>query len=550
MRKYFLLLTAFLLVTVTFAQNLPADYQKAQDYLKSKDYWEAMPLFKEYLDADKYGNLSNYAAFHLGEAALGANQPDQAIQALKSVSNKNWAKADESKYLLALAYFQNQQNQEALSTIKGIKNESIKEMAENATYENLKKTSASFMVANLQEFKDNAGYRAVLKSVLESQTILSATERAAYYELQGKSSEATQGVKDLVLDIVVILPFTNSPSASASSVEESSFVFELYQGISFAVNRLKEEGKQVTLQTFDSKRDMKYLAEMLQDPAMAKADVIIGPIYPDEVDIVSTFAETSKIPLVHPLSNLGERFENTQYSYLFRPSVASISEGIVNALKKQNWGRKVAIGHSGTTRDERMSLLLKEKLSAAGFIITDDQQVNPRNVIDFLQRQGIKAGMDSAELDVDQVILLTDDPSIAQPTFGLMESVNVSVPFLVMDSWLGFNFANYEMLKYPNFHFVSNNTPKFHAEAMQQFKDNFFSKYLIYPSINATLGRELIFWLSSNMGPSKGFDLRRNLDQSAFQQGKVTWGFNFQKSNNNQYVPVFQMEAGELKPLQ
>jgi predicted negative regulator of RcsB-dependent stress response len=550
MRKYLLILSAFFIVTFTFAQNIPEDYQKAQTLLNSKNYWEAIPLFRQFLDAEEYGNLSNYAAFHLAEAALGANQPDQAISALQQVSNKVWTKSNESKYLLALAYFQNQQNKEALRAIKGIKKESVKELAENATFESLKKTSASFMVANLQEFKENKGYTAALKAVLESQTILSATERAAYYELQGNAGGGMNVVKDMVLDFVVILPFTSSPSASASSIDQSSFLFELYQGIDFAVKRLEEEGKQVTLHTFDSKRDMNHLAELLKDPVIAKADVIIGPIYPDEIDLVSSFAETAKIPLIHPLSNLGERFENTQYSYLFRPSVASISKGVVDALRNQNWGRRVAIGYSGSSRDEKMGMLLKEQLTSAGFSVIDAQQVNPRNVMDFLQRQGIRTGMDSVELEVDQIILLADDPSIAQPTFGLMESVNASVPFLVMDSWLGFNFANYEMLEFPNFHFISNNTPNFQAEAMQQFKDNFYSKNLIYPSLNTTLGRELVYWLSSNMGPSKGFELRSNLNQAAFQQGKVSWGFNFQNSNNNQYVPVFRMEAGEMKPLQ
>ncbi|WP_296704984.1 ABC transporter substrate-binding protein [Algoriphagus sp.] len=549
MRNYFLLISAFFLVSLTFAQNIPEDYQKAQTFLNSKNYWEAMPLFREFMDSERYGALSNYAAFHLGEAALGANQPDQAIPALLQVSNKVWTKSDESKYLLALAYFQNQQNQEALRAIKGIKKDSMKEMAENATFENLKKTSASFMVANLQEFKENKGYAAALKTVLESQTILSASERAAYYELQGNAGGGMNAVKDMVLDFVVILPFTTSPSASASSIDQSSFIFELYQGINFAVNRLKEEGKQVTLHTFDSKRDMTHLAELLKDPVIANADAIIGPIYPDEVDLVSSFAETSKIPLIHPLSNLGERFENTQYSYLFRPSVASISNGIVAALRNQNWGSKVALGYSGSSRDEKLGMLLRDQLTSAGFSIVDMQQVNQRNVIDFLQKQGIRTGMDSVELEVDQIILLTDDPSIAQPTFGLMESVNASVPFLVMDSWIGFNFANYEMLEFPNFHFISNNTPNFEADAMEQFKENFYSKNLSYPSLNATLGRELVYWLSSNMGPTKGFELRRNLDQAAFQQGKVSWGFNFQNSNNNQYVPVFKIEAGEMKPL-
>lgn len=550
MRKYSLFLFAFFLITFTFAQNIPADYQKAQTFLNSKNYWEAMPLFREFLDSDKYGNLSNYAAFHLGEAALGANQPDQAIAALKQVSGKVWTKSDESKYMLALAYFQNQQNVEALRTIKGIKKEDVKVLAENATFENLKKTSASFMVANLQEFKENKGFAAALKAVLESQTILSATERAAFYELQGNAGGEVNQVKDLILDVVVILPFTNNPNASINSIDQSSFVFELYQGIDFAVKRLKEEGKQVTLHSFDSKHDLDRVRELLNDPVMAKADVIIGPIYQDEVDIVSAFSETAKIPLIHPLSNLGERFENTGFSYLFRPSVASLSNGVVKSLQKQNWGRKVAIGYSGSSRDERLAMLLNDQLASAGFSVVESKQVNSRNVIDFLQRQGVRSGMDSTELGVDQIILLTDDPSIAQPTFGLMESVTASVPFLVMDSWLGFNFANYEMLAFPNFHFISNNTPNFQADEMQQFKDNFFTKNLAYPSLNATVGRELIYWISNNMGPSKGFDFRKNLNQAAFQKGKVTWGFNFQNSNNNQYVPVFKMEAGELKPLQ
>ncbi|MEP2347743.1 MAG: amino acid ABC transporter substrate-binding protein, partial [Algoriphagus sp.] len=60
---------------------------------------------------------------------------------------------------------------------------------------------------------------------------------------------------------------------------------------------------------------------------------------------------------------------------------------------------------------------------------------------------------------------------------------------------------------------------------------------------------ELMTWIASNMSDSKGFDLKRNLDQKAFQAGKLTWGFNFQDAHNNQYVPLFTLEAGELKPL-
>lgn len=548
MKKILLVIPVFFILSLAVAQiPTPDGYRKAQSELADKNYWEAIALFKQFTDPKEYGNLANYAAFHLGEATLGANQPGQAIEALEPIISNNWAKADEAKYLLAIAYFKNQQNEEALTLIKSIKNDQIMEMAENATYENLKQVSASFMIANLSEFKENKGYGEALKRVLESQTILSATERAAYYELQGKATESEDVVKDLVLDIVVILPFTNSSRTNLSSIPQNDFVFELYQGLEFGVEQLKIKGTQVNMLTFDSKRDVTHLQNLLADPAIASADVIIGPIYPEESDLVSSFAETAKIPFVHPLSNLGDRFEELNYSYLFRPSVSSIADGIVDGLRKQSWGKRVAVGYSGSSRDEMLAKMLQTQLGTAGFQLTKFEQINPRNVSDFMQGLGVKSG--EGVVSVDQVVLLTDDPSIAQPVFSLMESITASIPTLVMDSWLSFNFANYEMLEFPNFYFIGNNTLNFYGAPMQQFRNRFYDKYLNLPSINSTLGAELINWISSNMSDTKGFDLRRNLDRKAFESGKLTWGYNFQEGNNNQYVPLFELEAGELKPL-
>lgn len=548
MKKFLLVIPVFFILSFAIAQiPTPDDYRKAQSELAAKNYWEAIPLFKQFTDPKEYGNLANYAAFHLAEAALGANQPGQAVTALEPVVNSNWAKSEEAKYLLAVAYFKNQQNIEALRLIKKIKDEKLMSMAENATYENLRQVSVSFMIANLSEFKENKGYGEALKRVLENQTILSATERAAYYELQGKANEGKNVVKDQVLDIVVILPFSNSSRTNLSTISQNDFVFELYQGLEYGVEQLKQNGTKVNMLTFDSKRDVAHLQSLLAEPAIASADIIIGPIYPDESDVVSSFAETAKIPFVHPLSNLGERFEELRYSYLFRPSVSSIAEGIVEGLRKQNWGKRVAVGYSGSSRDEMLAKMLQDQLAAAGFQLVKYEQINPRNTSEFLQGLGIRGGQST--MSVDQIILLSDDPSIAQPAFSLMESITASIPTLVMDSWLGFNFANYEMLEFPNFYFVGNNTLNFYGEPMQEFRNKFYDKYLNFPSMNAAIGVELVNWITSNMSDTKGFDLRRNLDQKAFQTGNLTWGFNFQGAHNNQYVPVFKLEAGELKPL-
>lgn len=545
MRNLFLLASLFFIVQLSNAQSLPPEYQKAKAALLSKDYWEAMNGFKQLTDADKYGNLANYAAFHLAEAALGANQPAQAISALQPIYGQNWNKSDEAKYLLAVAYFQNNQNTEALRVIKSIKKDQLLEQSYNLTFEYLKNATSSFLVANLDEFKSNEGYVSALAAVLQKQTIMSASEIEAL-NLIKTSNKSKNVVKDEVLDVVLILPFTGVNSSSVSGISYSDFMFELYQGIEIGVDQMKKEGQKVTLSTFDSKRDIAHLTNLLNDPTIAQADVIIGPIYPEETDLVSAFAERKQIPFVHPLSNLGERFEKFSYSYLFRPSVVSLSKGIISNLKSQNWGKRVAVGYSGSSRDENLGFLLQAELEKAGFDLVKIQKLDARNASTFLQGLGVSRGNNPS---VDQVILLSDDPAIAQSVFSLMESISTSVPLLVMDSWLGFNFANYEMIAAPNFYFISNNTPRFDTEAMSQFRSQFYDKYYSYPGMNSILGLELVYWLGANAKPTFGYDLRRSLDQSSFQPGKLTWGFNFQNSNNNSYTPLFKLEAGELIPL-
>jgi hypothetical protein len=547
MRKLCFLIPLIFVFSLVKAQSpIPADYQRAKSELSAKNYLEAMQLFKQFTDENRYGNLAKYARLHLGESAIAAKQAGQAISTLQPITLNSWSKSEEAKYLLALAYFQNNQKAEALRVIKMIDREELKTLAANVSYEYLRTESPDFMVTNLQEFKSNPGYTAAMKVVLEGKTILSATERAAYYELKGLGQSSQNKVVNDVLDIAVILPFTNGSNDSISS---SDFVFELYQGIEFARKKLANQGVKINVNTFNSQRDLAQLDRLLADPVVGKADVIIGPIYPEESDMVSMFAEQIKIPFIHPLSNLGERFEESNYSYLFRPAVTSLAQGIIKGLKIQKWGTRVAIGYSGSSRDEKLAAILIQELPKAGFQIVESKVVNSRNVSQFLQGLGIRTGNLSFSLKTDQIILLTDDPTIAQPTFGLFESVSTSIPTLVLDSWLTFNFANYEMLEFPNFYFIGNNAVNFDSEPTAKFKKDFYETYKINPSMNHYLGFELVSWLASNMSSTKGFDLRRNLNQSPYQKGQLTWGFNFQKSNNNQYVPVFKFEEGKLNTL-
>jgi hypothetical protein len=61
------------------------------------------------------------------------------------------------------------------------------------------------------------------------------------------------------------------------------------------------------------------------------------------------------------------------------------------------------------------------------------------------------------------------------------------------------------------------------------------------------LGYELAYWIADTINPTQGFDFRKNLNKNGFNQGKITYGFDFRDSNNNRYVPVLRLNNGKLE---
>ncbi len=544
MRKVLLVLSFIFSAAFAVAQQAPVTYLKAKSELDAKEYALAIDGFKPFLDEATYGVLSHYAAFHSAEAALQLLQAPLAIELLTTLKGKDWNHSEEVTYLLALAYFQNNQLVEGLQALKELTREPWVSKGYRVSFEYLQTTSSNFLITHLSEFKENQGFTAALAYVLQQKSIMSTPERSILNQII--QSGAQPALKDKVLDLVVILPFTNRSDQTISALESNNFLLELYQGIALEVASLKADGVAIQLHTFDSKRDLNYLNALVKEPTVLAADVIVGPIYPEESELISAFAESQKIPFIHPLSNLGDRFEGNQFSFLFRPSLNSLANGVVEALQTQAWGKTVAIGYSGSSRDEQLAILLQSQLEKGGFALAKVQKVDSKSASTFLQDLGVRRGNRPA---VDQVILLSDDPALAQPVFSLMESISTNVPLLIMDSWLGFNFSNYEMLEYENFYFISNNTPKYHSEEIVAFQDLFYEKHLQFPSTNSLLGAELVHWIHSNAEFANDFDLRPSLDRKGYQPGRLSWGFNFQKVNNNSYSPVFKLESGVLIPL-
>ncbi|MEX2511461.1 MAG: ABC transporter substrate-binding protein [Cyclobacteriaceae bacterium] len=530
------------------AQEEMANYKKGLELLENEGYEEAMELFRPYINRDDFGILADYSRFHFARAAYGNRQFELAKNALSALLEKGkWGKTSEATYLLALTHFQQSDPSEALKTINSISEDSIREEAFRATYDFLKVSNTSVLMVQYELYPDNKGLAMALREKLGQQSSLSSQEKEIFDRIEEMdfldNGNRRERKTDQILDIALILPFNYDGGIGVSGLSENNFVFQLYQGINLGVDQARSKGMELNVRSFDTERNESTILGILNDPYMMQADLIIGPIYPEETNLVAEFGERYKIPHINPLSNVHDNISQFDFSYLFRPSVTSISERVIEYCRRFE-GKKVAVAYSGTTRDESLAKTFVDDARKNGFQVVLDQQVNAKNMRDFFENIQVDGEKGPA---IDMMVIFSDDPNVASPTFAMVESLAYGIPVIVMDSWLYFNFASYEMMEIQNFHFIGNNTVEFDTDKLNEFREDFLDRYKNYPSQNAYLGYELITLVTDVINEENGFDFQGNLDKKEYFEGTLTFGFNFNKVRYNNFVPILRLDQGMLE---
>lgn len=100
------------------------------------------------------------------------------------------------------------------------------------------------------------------------------------------------------LDVALMLPMNVNERTNASYVE-------FYQGFLLGLEKLKEQGKGATnLSVYNTQHNTEKVEQIVKSPAFDGVDLIVGPVYEDELKPVVEYAHTNSTPIVSPLANI------------------------------------------------------------------------------------------------------------------------------------------------------------------------------------------------------------------------------------------------------
>lgn len=74
--------------------------------------------------------------------------------------------------------------------------------------------------------------------------------------------------------------------------------FEFYQGFVFAADSLTKAGLDVKIYVYDTKKDSATIAEIFKKEEFNQMDLVVGPMFQSETDVVSKLCLQKNIPLI------------------------------------------------------------------------------------------------------------------------------------------------------------------------------------------------------------------------------------------------------------
>lgn len=108
-------------------------------------------------------------------------------------------------------------------------------------------------------------------------------------------------------NVALLIPFRlneiNLKSATKASIEQSAMAIDFYQGFKLGIDSAAASGLNFKLNVYDTRDNDSHIDELIRkNDGLAESNLIIGPVFPQGLKHIASFAAAKGIPVVNPLA--------------------------------------------------------------------------------------------------------------------------------------------------------------------------------------------------------------------------------------------------------
>lgn len=306
-------------------------------------------------------------------------------------------------------------------------------------------------------------------------------------------------------------------------------IYEFYEGFLIAVKEFQQENCNIQVNVYDTKNSTSATDEILMRPEVKNSDLIIGPLYTDNVSKAAKFANENQISMVSPFAVKNSLLNDNPYLFQFTPSAkTSIDESSDFFGSLEN--SRVIVVHGGTPSELEQVKFYKENLTKN---LSNDNRV-PGLIFKEIEFQsgGLPRITEAMSPTENNVILIpgTDEVLITKVInhlTGLQKTAKYKIVLFGSQSWEKYSNIDIEFLQSMRFSFRSPSFIDYDNDRVKNFVSQFRSLYNAEPGIYGFSGYDIAkFFIGELVKHGKYFQFC--IDEETAGQGLV-YKFKFKR---------------------
>jgi LysM repeat protein/ABC-type branched-subunit amino acid transport system substrate-binding protein len=286
---------------------------------------------------------------------------------------------------------------------------------------------------------------------------------------------------------------SRSPQVNFQGNSENFIHF--YEGALLALDTLKKQGIIINLKVYDTEQKESRIRHLIATDKLRDADLIIGPVYPNEQKPVSEYAMRNHIPMVSPLSATDEiALTNPWFFQVNTPR--NVIDEITAKYVADNYSSSNFIilrtGSQANAQDNELLMMMREQVLRK----TNGNQ-NFRTC-DF-QKSGL-AGIRELVIKGRKNLIILTSGSEAEVSVALSNihtlAPNYDITVIGNSRFMQFESLNQEYLHDGQFEFLAPYWPDYTKDVTKSFVRKFRNYYKTEPNQFSMQGYDVTYFFA------------------------------------------------------
>ncbi len=547
------------------AQDHRRQYKTAREFFDEDRYSLAMEAFKPLTVYDRNNPYVEYASFYYALSAYHQKFASVAKDMLLQIRQlyPDWNQQQEVSLWLAKIYFDQRQYFQAMQVLKEFPSLSaqyeVTKMKEHYLYAI---EDVETMRMMWEEHAEDAVVGKALAKAIARQPFLEQdgklldsllTKFRLNREEFASSLKPVNVFKDEYV-VSLLFPFLAKTLEPTTATKVNQSILDLYLGMKMARDTLAKQGIKIDLRSYDTERSLTATESLLELSELKHTDLLVGPLFQNQMKIVQDFSVSNKINMISPVSNNTDFLGENPFALLLQPSNETIGIRSAEWISKNVFNKYCMVFFGEAAKDSVVAKSFLARGRELGLNIIWAERVLKDNSADIFKKLATPVEYDEFKNPIEfelkrdsigSVFVASDDPIIYTKVISGVDTRADSTIIVGNETWLNnaaANFATYERLRLtmaaPTYASPSN--PNF-----KTFRKEFIRRHGTLPSEFSKVGYEFM-WFVGNCLKKYGVYFQDGLRESPPVPGYLFKGYDYSQSRSNQFVPFVQFRGGEV----